>query len=857
MDFEALDTNHDGALSRSELGAAIGAADPGAAADAIAAQIIELGDADGDGELDVQEFEHVRNFTEMLLQQHLLPAAIEAALGSGGGGGAAAGEPLPPAPAPTADAGASGVEAEPYPATPAKALPPSSNSAQQQQDSPAVSPLQEPGDSGGPGVGKSTPAQAVAGAQPPQAGVAGSSPVHTAARHASADHLQPPATLHTRAGAMPLPPRASPSSPAAGPGGRRPEPLLGTDQIGGADKTTGSLHAIDVDQTTLQKLRREVVQLPPVNMGPVVAANLKELRQVRRGLRKARRTMEQVPMAMLKDQQDGEATGTAIVHQLKHQSVLRMQQADKLLVAAAGSSWRQVMAIEQVEAEGSLVPPELLAAAKVQLAAKLMEEAADEQVRLLDFGQLAPEQKMGRFVEAGADLSTATFSRGISAGGAQRPSSDDLSPWQLGEFVDALVTDEHAGHHEQVEGPAVSFRAKVMGASTEQGRAALCVLMLAGPDEGRLVDWPRDRLRPLPHPEVGESARLDQIKGAYSGLLEAYDRVKASVPAELRRDFEQELGRLREECVAVDAYGRYAGDAGAVDSLPQELSRFLRMRVGILRRGRRHRAGERRFPDCDRCGANSCEGGRRDPSNGGWYCGGCWHDWETEQIAPSRASPSSSSVLALERPIDGVRHRAGSWIRSAASADWATAGATVASQRRQIEQLTHAVGKMQQRNAEMERAHVEREEIFEAESRELATADFVEQLRQTDASRNFQHGVAVGLAAQPPSFDDKTPPPPGMRWVPQQFEPIGPTHSLSPPRQRGAAASQPLPVASNRSRPGQLAPSSALGKQPKTTAAAAAIEQQPPSSLSTALMRGGIHQSINSSFVHRQAVVKL
>ena len=490
--FRSLDADHDGALNAGELSAAVGGAEA-------AARVLEMGDANHDGTLDPEEWEHVREFTATLLRRYLLPAAITAALEVGEE--PAAEEPADlPVRAMAGGPEAAAPIADEVPATPARPV----HVPTLPDGSPAATPLQDPGATPGQaGPGKLAPAT-LAPATPAGASAGSDAGGGQFGRHASGEQLRSPLRQHTRAGA--LVPNSVPSTPST------PVPLK-TDQFGVAN-INRSFH-VEVDSATMQKLRREVVSLPPVNMGPIVAANLKELRQVRRGLRKARRTMAQVPMAMLDDQMAGEATGAAIVQQLRHQAVLRMQQADTLLVAAAGSSWRQVMAIETVEAEGPLVPPELLAAAKVQLATKLTEEAADEQARLADFGLLGADQRQARFVEAAADLSSAPFNRGILA----RPSGDDLSPWLLGEFVEVVVS------------PDVSYRAKVMGGA-EGGLSALCVLMLGGPDEGRLLDWPREQLQPLNNAEAGESVRLDQIKAAYAGLLEAYDRVKGSVPGE-------------------------------------------------------------------------------------------------------------------------------------------------------------------------------------------------------------------------------------------------------------------------------------------------------------------------------------
>jgi hypothetical protein len=131
---------------------------------------------------------------------------------------------------------------------------------------------------------------------------------------------------------------------------------------------------------------------------------------------------------------------------------------------------------------------------------------------------------------------------------------DDLGPWRLGQFVDALADDSRYAAEARLladagadgaaaEGPAdragageVGLRAKVVGAA-ECGAASICLLLLEGPEEGRLVDWPRDRLRELAAGEA-DSARLDQLKAAYSGLLGGYNQMKASLPAYLRSDFE-------------------------------------------------------------------------------------------------------------------------------------------------------------------------------------------------------------------------------------------------------------------------------------------------------------------------------
>jgi hypothetical protein len=166
-------------------------------------------------------------------------------------------------------------------------------------------------------------------------------------------------------------------------------------------------------------------------------------------------------------------------------------------------------------------------------------------------------------------------------------------------------------------------------------------------------------------------------------------------------------------------------------ALPLEVSRFLRLRTGILRRGRARRAELRRFPDCDRCGLAAK--GRTDPTNGGWYCTPCWRVWEAEQEQrrPGPGQAPTDGALLLAMPPDGAwlaeavpqaRYRAGSWIRSAVNGEWASAGAAVAAQRRQLDAQAAELELGRRRGAELARLHLEREELFEDEARPATPA---------------------------------------------------------------------------------------------------------------------------------------
>ena len=259
-------------------------------------------------------------------------------------------------------------------------------------------------------------------------------------------------------------------------------------------------------------------------------------------------------------------------------------------------------------------------------------------------------------------------------------------------------------------------RCKVIGDG--EGADEVMVMLVAGPQAGDtcVVDSRCDLRRPAGEDDA-RSARVAQARQMYEEVRDGVAESYSSLPDRDRLRLDRAVAELRETLEAFvyhETHGR--------EHLPLELSRFMRLRAGLLRRGRAARRSDDRWPTCGRCGKRGR--GAEDPTNATWYCTPCWAEWEVGQRQSSEAGgprprPRSAGVVP------------GSWIRGSANSALVAAGSTIVEQRREILDLQSELAASRRCTSELESSYLEREELCEGSDRAV---DATLRLRRIEAA---------------------------------------------------------------------------------------------------------------------------
>jgi hypothetical protein len=498
-------------------------------------------------------------------------------------------------------------------------------------------------------------------------------------------------------------------------------------------------------------------------------ANLKELRQVRRGLRKARLSLAQSPLQADTCRRQGEAAGTQIVRRIRREAVRAEHRTAGLVGAEAQQAdWRAHLArVSPSDHEPLNTPARLQAERQLQLLHDTTPTSA------------AAVQGQGGGVEGGSTLDPVQQFRshvqlarsavqGGDCGGAALVHS---SEWQPGDFAEALVAGTGCWHTATVIGSAEKM-------------AELTVMLTEGRLAGEFVEVERKCLR-RPRVTSTPAARLAQARQAHADLVSALGAAEASAAAAAAADTKgQQGGAAGHHGAGGEGGGGGGGGAGGggglgaedrqrlsteiaelqseVEALeyseqharrdvPLEVSRFMRLRIGILHRGRNRRRQERTFPPCARCGVRAR--GSEDTTNGGaWYCRGCWVEWECSWRHDDQASP----VATLPMAPGGVGRRtvAGSWIRSGCNRQLVNAGTTLVSQRHLIASLQAEVSSLAAFSKQLQSAHLEREELCELADATQDTQLSLQRIRAiTDIEQATQQSREATTRSAPPGTE--------------------------------------------------------------------------------------------------------
>ena len=386
-------------------------------------------------------------------------------------------------------------------------------------------------------------------------------------------------------------------------------------------------------------------------------ANLKELRQVRRGLRKARFALAQSPIQADASRQKGEELGRYLARKIRRDAIVHENQTGGFCSDdAQQAAWRVHLSMQEPD---SIVGTP----ARHRVRRQFSDDLASTRQELHQLGSLDATDLHVRICTAIADA------QGDKSVGT--PASTD---WRAGDCAETLVNGEWN-------------RVKIVGSAEKFGE--LTVMVTEGKIAGDFLDVSEQNMR-FSRSKMDTSVRLDQARQAYADIIAAV--AQSNIDNQDRTRLNLELCRLRDEISALE----YAEQHGRRD-VPLEVSRFVRLRLGILQRGRKRRQHQRRYPPCARCGIQAR--GSEDQSNGAWYCRKCWVEWESSWHVGT----------------DHARTRrlgAGSWISSGCDRRLAEAGAQIVDQRRQIDSLQAQLSSLVDFSDEIQLAHVEREELF-------------------------------------------------------------------------------------------------------------------------------------------------
>lgn len=345
---------------------------------------------------------------------------------------------------------------------------------------------------------------------------------------------------------------------------------------------------------------RQTVATAPHNlpslaeMDVVTRANLKEMRQVRRGLRKARVALSTLPLQAEISRQQGEAAGAYIAQRVRRDALLTESRANGLTASTTSEPWRAHLATIEPGSNGLISAP--------------VRQTAEAHLRRLQGigfqeGSWGSEQAFHN-LRARIGSARAAIQGVEPTSGALSPSQSLVaagSEWVPGDTAETKVADDENTWQ----------RCKIVG---QGGTLEMVVLITEGANCGAIIEAPTTSLRRPADDDSHCSVRLAHAR-------QAYDEVKTAVQSSLichsdRARLNEELSALKADVSALEYVERYG-----TEQVPLEISRFLRMRIGILQRGRNRRRSERRFPACSRCGKRAS--GAEDRSNGAWYCRLC------------------------------------------------------------------------------------------------------------------------------------------------------------------------------------------------------------------------------------------
>ena len=438
--------------------------------------------------------------------------------------------------------------------------------------------------------------------------------------------------------------------------------------------------------------------LPPLDeLEQVTRANLKAMRQVRRGLRKARKSLEQAPIQQEVARRAGEAAGTTLVERLRRDALRRELRTGGLSSQVAWPGWRAHVALEEPGgAAGDVVLTPAIAAAQASL--KTLADTTDIRPQRTGGAALSTLELQSRVAAARAAISgelSTMCSRYGGEAGAINASASALR-WATGDAAEAWVNEAW-------------LHCKVIGDGEHIDE--VLVLICEGPLAGETVIVEQNsHLRAVDSGVSASGVRLAQAQQAYDELRKGVAESYSSLSESDRKILDQAVSELRETVEALTFHEKHGRE-----HIPLELARFMRMRVGLIRRrGRgRNRLSEmnddRRYPICGRCAkrARGCE----DTTNGSWYCHPCWAEWESghQLLQLETASPSDVEHLGIHLG----RVVPGSWIRGSCSSASIAAGATIIEQRRTIADLQSEVATLKRYRREIEEGYLESAELFD------------------------------------------------------------------------------------------------------------------------------------------------
>ena len=473
---------------------------------------------------------------------------------------------------------------------------------------------------------------------------------------------------------------------------------------------------------TASSLAADIASLPPLDeLEKVTRANLKSMRQVRRGLRKARKSLEQVPIQQEVARRAGEAAGTTLVERLKRDATRRELRTGGLSSQVAWPGWRAHVALEEPGgAAGDVVLTPAIATAQNNL--RRLGDTTDLRPQRTGGGPLTAAELQARVAAARAAIGggmlqlpapdgeahTEPDTEGGAARAVAAPIAASASAsasalrWATGDAAEALFDETW-------------LRCKVIGDGEEIGD--VLVLICEGPMAGdTVVVEQNSRLRPVDSGDLS-GVRLSDARQAYEELREGVAESYSSLSDSDRIILDRAVSELR-ETVETLAYHEEHGR----EQVPLELARFMRMRVGLIRRrgrrqSRREMDEDRRYPLCGRCGkrARGCE----DVTNGMWYCRPCWAEWESAQAQQRPLSVSDARDGTVARGYSGPvglglgRVVPGSWIRGSCSSASVAAGATIVEQRRMIVDLQSEVATLERHRRDLEEGYLESAELFD------------------------------------------------------------------------------------------------------------------------------------------------
>lgn len=461
-----------------------------------------------------------------------------------------------------------------------------------------------------------------------------------------------------------------------------------------------SLHKRDM--TT--NLTASISCLPPLDeLEQVTRANLKAMRQVRRGLRKARKSLEQAPIQQEVARRAGEVAGTTLVERLRRDALRRELRTGGLSSQVEWPGWRAHVALEEPGgAAGDVVLTPAIAAAHASL--KTLADTTDFRPQRTGGAALSTVELQSRVAAARAaisgDLSTMCSRYGGKTGSAALVGAITASVsalrWATGDAAEARINETW-------------LHCKVIGDGEHIDE--VLVLICEGPLAGETVIVEQNsHLRAVDSGVSASGVRLAQAQQAYDELQKGVAESYSSLSESDRKILDQAISELREAVETLMFHEKHGRE-----HVPLELARFMRMRVGLIRRrgrGRSRRSemnDDRRYPICGRCAkrARGCE----DTTNGSWYCHPCWAEWESghQLLQLETASPSDAEHLG----INLGRVVPGSWIRGSCSSASIAAGATIVEQRRTIADLQSEVATLKRYRRELEEGYLESAELFD------------------------------------------------------------------------------------------------------------------------------------------------